>query len=45
LLTGEPKIWLVPEGDVDTANDQFTSWSPNNYLFEVDLISYDDTDI
>lgn len=45
MLTGEPKIWLVLEGDVDTSNDQFTSWSPNNYLFEVDFISYDDTDI
>lgn len=45
LLTGEPKIWLVLDGHVDTANDEFTSWSPNNYLFEVDFLSYDDTDL
>ncbi len=45
LLTGEPKIWLVPDGHVDTTQDQFTQYVPAEYLFETDLLSFDDTDI
>jgi hypothetical protein len=45
LLGGEKKLWLVLDGHVDTANDEFNTWSPNDYLFEVDFLSYDDTDI
>jgi hypothetical protein len=45
MLTGEPKIWLVSAAHVDTNNDEFTSWSPTEYLFEIDFLNYDDTDI
>jgi hypothetical protein len=45
LLSGEPKVWLVLAGHVDVVNDEFTTWSPTNYLFEVDFLSYDDTDL
>ncbi len=45
LLSGEPKLWLVLAGHVDTANDEFTTWSPTDYLFEIDFLNYDDTDL
>jgi hypothetical protein len=45
LLTGEPKIWLVPAGHMDPDLHVFTQWSPTEYLFEIDFLSYDDTDI
>jgi hypothetical protein len=39
------KIWLVPCSDYDKTNYKMTGWSPSTYLFEEQLISYDDTDI
>ena len=37
------KIWLVTSSDYDGA--KMTGWNPGNYLFEHNLISYDDTDV
>lgn len=37
------KIWLVPSSDND--GNQMTAWNPDNYLFELFLIKYDDTDV
>jgi hypothetical protein len=39
------KIWLVPSSDYDAGNTKMIGWHPSNYLFEYDLITYDDTDI
>lgn len=40
------KIWLVLSSDVHCDNDVFRQvWNPTEYLFEYDLISYDDTDV
>ena len=43
------KIWLVLSDDVDCEGDdlvapQMTGWNPMEYLFEYDLITFDDTD-
>ena len=38
------KIWLVPS-DCYNGVDTVTSWQPTRFLFETDLISYDDTDV
>ncbi|MGC9359198.1 MAG: hypothetical protein ACP5G7_02340 [Anaerolineae bacterium] len=38
----EAKIWLVYADDYD--GEKMTSWNPDGYLFEYDLISYTDTD-
>ena len=38
------KIWLVPTGDVDCDNNLMTGWTPDDILFEADLINFDDTD-
>jgi hypothetical protein len=40
------KIWLVLSGDVDCDDDdpQIVGWQPEEYLFEYDLITFDDTD-
>jgi hypothetical protein len=38
------KIWLVPSTAYDTASKKLISWNPEEYLFETDLITYDDTD-
>jgi len=39
------KIWLVLSEDVDSESDptQMTGWNPTEYLFEYDLITFDDT--
>jgi hypothetical protein len=37
------KIWLVPSSDYD--GTQMTAWNPTEYLFEYDLITYDDIDV
>ncbi|MFH0846316.1 MAG: hypothetical protein V1851_02895 [Patescibacteria group bacterium] len=36
------KVWLVPSSDY--SSPELTVWNPENYLFETDLITYDDTD-
>ena len=39
------KIWLVPSRDYDEGNEnKVTGWEPSAFLFETDLITYDDTD-
>lgn len=38
------KIWLVLSDDVDCDNEVFRwRWNPTEYLFEYDLITFDDT--
>ena len=37
------KIWLVPTSDYNSATKALTAWNPASYLFETDLITYDDT--
>ena len=39
------KIWLVLSDDVDCENAEMTGWTPIEYLFEYDLITFDDTDV
>ena len=38
------KIWLVLTDDVDCITAGMVGWNPIEYLFEYDLISFDDTD-
>ena len=38
------KIWLVPLSSYDSGNKKLIGWNPTTYLFETDLITYDDTD-
>ena len=38
------KIWLVLSDDVDCENAEMIGWTPLEYLFEYDLITFDDTD-
>jgi len=38
------KIWLVLTDDVDCFAAQMVGWNPTEYLFEYDLITFDDTD-
>ncbi len=38
------KIWLVLADDVDCDDQEMTDWNPTEYLFEGDLIKFDDTD-
>jgi len=38
------KIWLVPAADVDMDALMMRAWNPGMYLFEYDLISFDDVD-
>ena len=40
---GGAKIWLVLSDDI-TCNDQFYGWNPTEYLFEDDVITFDDID-
>jgi hypothetical protein len=37
------KIWLVLSADVDCDEAEMVGWSPTEYLFEYDLITFDDT--
>ena len=39
------KIWLILTSDVDCDGQFMTGWSPDDYLFEYDLITFDDTDV
>ena len=39
------KIWLVLSSDVDCGGQQMVGWNPTEYLFENNLIKYDDTDL
>jgi len=41
----EAKIWLVLSEDIDAELGQMTGWNPEEYLFEYDVITYDDTDV
>jgi len=38
------KIWLALTSDVDCENAAMIGWNPTEYLFEYDLITFDDTD-
>ncbi len=38
------KIWLVLSEDVDCENQAMTSWHPTEYLFEYQLMTFEDTD-
>ena len=38
------KIWLVLSEDYDAGAGEMIGWSPAEYLFEYDLITFDDTD-
>ncbi len=38
------KIWLVLTSDVDCMMQEMIGWNPGEYLFEYDLIIFDDTD-
>jgi hypothetical protein len=41
------KLWLVPAADVDCnpeGGTRMIGWNPTEYLFEYDLITFDDTD-
>jgi len=39
------KIWLVLSSDYDADECKMTGWNPAEYLFEYDLITYDDIEI
>ena len=39
------KIWLVLSDDVDWTEQEMSGWSPTEYLFEYELINFDDTDV
>ena len=41
---GGAKIWLVLTADIN-ALSQLEGWNPTEYLFENNLIKYDDTDV
>lgn len=38
------KIWLVLSSDVDCDSQQMIGWNPESYLFEYELIHFEDTD-
>jgi hypothetical protein len=38
------KIWLVLSSDYDAVAGQMIGWNPTEYLFEYDLITFDDID-
>ena len=39
------KIWLVPSSDYNAGMKKVIAWNPTQYLFETDLITFDDTDV
>jgi len=39
------KIWLVLSSDYDASTYSMTAWNTGKYLFEHNLIKYDDTDV
>ena len=42
---GGAKIWLVTSADYNSGTNAMTGWNPTEYLFENNLIQYDDTDL
>ena len=38
------KIWLVLSSDVDCDEQFMTGWAPEEYLFEYDLVTFNDTE-
>jgi len=38
------KIWLVLSSDIDFTDEKMIGWHPTEYLFEYDLINFNDTD-
>ncbi|HEY96498.1 MAG TPA: hypothetical protein G4O15_16345 [Dehalococcoidia bacterium] len=38
------KIWLILDSDLDCESGVWSAWQPTEYLFEYDLITFDDTD-
>ena len=40
----DAKIWLVLTDDVDYDNQKMVGWNPTEYLFEHNLIDFEDTD-
>ena len=42
---GGAKIWLVLSTDVDYLNKKMKGWNPTDYLFENDVITFNDTDV
>ena len=43
--TDGAKIWLVLSSDYDATNTKMIGWDPTEYLYENNLITYDDTDV
>ena len=39
------KIWLVPSNEYDDTTNSLSWWNPGTYLFEYNLVQYDDSDI
>ncbi|MGC9307788.1 MAG: hypothetical protein ACP5FL_03320 [Thermoplasmatota archaeon] len=39
------KLWLVPSADYNATTNAMEAWNPGDYLFEYNLINYDDTDV
>ena len=37
------KIWLVTSSDYNSSTQSMTGWNPDDYLFEMNLAQYDDT--
>jgi hypothetical protein len=43
-LNDGAKIWLVLQSDVNCDSQSMIGWTPEEYLFEFDLISFEDTE-
>lgn len=43
-MTGA-KVWLVPSSAYDAGNKKVISWAPTTFLFETQLVNYDDTEV
>ena len=39
------KLWLVPSSDYDPTLNKMILWNPTEYLYEWNLIEYNDTDV
>lgn len=39
------KIWLLPSSNYDSSTHAVTAWNPSSYLFEYNLVLYDDTEV
>lgn len=42
---GGAKLQVVLDADYDNTNHRMVGWNPSNYLFEMNLITYDDTGV